>query len=281
MNEETPNTESIPLWPDRAPTPGVDDGNHPWLDAYPVATDTPRGAVLICPGGGYSRRAPHEGVTIAQHFNREGLHAFVVHYRVAPHRHPSPIRDAARALRLIRQHAGTWRVDAEHIAILGFSAGGHLAGSLGVLWDKPYLAGPDPIDRISAKPDALILCYAVLSTGEYGHRGSCENLLGPDASPEGLREMSLERGVRHDTPPTFLWHTFADPVVPLENALCFAEALRHHRVPFELHIYPDGKHGLGLAPDSPHVATWFPLCVQWLKGLGWRPDIPEKPEPVV
>jgi len=270
MEYEQPTARSISLWEeDEYPIAHPDDGFRPWLDPYPLETDTALGAVLICPGGGYGCRARHEGIQIAEAFNRLGLHAFVVHYSVAPRRHPQPLRDAGRAIRIIRRRASEWRVDPAHIAILGFSAGGHLAGSLGVHYDKSWLSDPSPFGKFTARPDALILCYAVLSSGPFMHAGSFYNLLGPDPDPAFVATMGLENQINDATPPAFLWHTADDSGVPVENSLLFAGVLRRHCVPFELHVFGSGPHGLGLATDDPHIATWFPLCVQWLTSNNW------------
>ena len=266
---EQPTSRSILLWPGAPPNSAPGNDFRPWLDPFPIQTDTPKGAVLICPGGGYRNRAPHEGTPIARAFNAAGFHAFVVQYRVAPNHHPAPLMDASRALRVIRERADEWKVDRDRIAVCGFSAGGHLAASLGVYCDDGDAKAADVIERHSCRPNALILCYAVFSTGEFGHRGCWTNLLGENPSEEALRRMSLELRVTEETPPAFLWHTVADPIVPVENALLMAEALRRHKVPFELHVYPEGRHGLGLAPNNPHVATWMGLCCQWLRGMGW------------
>jgi acetyl esterase/lipase len=204
-----------------------------------------------------------------QRFNAAGLHAFVVHYSVAPHRHPQPLRDAARAMRLIRQRAGEWQVDLGRIAICGFSAGGHLAASLGVHHASRWVAGDDPVDQLSCRPDGLILCYSVITAGQFAHQGSLENLLGPGHDAQLRREMSLEEQVDADTPPAFLWRTVADGSVPVENSVLFAQALRRHGTLFELHLYPHGGHGVGLSDEDPHVATWMGLCCEWLQGMGW------------
>ncbi|HOZ48154.1 MAG TPA: alpha/beta hydrolase [Candidatus Hydrogenedentes bacterium] len=261
--------EKIPLWPGEPPGSDVKDDFRPWIEPYLVDAEKARGAVLVCPGGGYGGRADHEAAPIAQRFNKGGLNAFVVHYRVAPHRHPAPLYDAARAVRLVRSRAEEWNVLSDHIAILGFSAGGHLVGSLATHFGDATPPKKDEIDALSARPDAVVMCYPVVSSGELGHRGSFNNLLGADASPEMLEYMSLEKQVTKDTPPIFLWHTATDEGVPVENSLMMAQALRNARVPFELHVYPEGQHGLGLAPDSPHVATWTELCLQWLYTMGW------------
>lgn len=261
--------EHIALWPSAPPKSAPEDDFEPWLEPYLLTTDRPLGAVLVCPGGGYAARAPHEQAPIARYYNQCGYHAFVLQYRVAPHRHPAPLLDASRALRLIRHHAQAWCVDADHIAVCGFSAGGHLAASLGVHYDLTDLNIGDALDAISARPDALLLSYPVISASRYRHRGSFESLLGPEATPEALDFMSLELQVNERTPPAFLWHTADDASVPVENSLVFAEMLHRHGVPFELHIFPSGTHGLGLAADDPHVGVWPALSQQWLASLGW------------
>lgn len=258
-----------PLWDDVPPGASPDLPFRPWLEAYPLDVDAPRGAVLVCPGGGYATRAPHEAEPVARAFNEAGYHAFVVQYRVAPHRHPEPLLDAARAIQLIRERANGWHVDPAHVAVCGFSAGGHLTASLGVHYDLDVLHESGLPDAPPCRPDALILGYPVISAGVSRHAGSFKNLLGPDPAPAALDLMSLERQVTDATPPAFLWHTADDPAVPVENSLEFAMALRRHDVPFELHVYPSGRHGLGLAPEHPHIATWMDLSCAWLREMGW------------
>jgi acetyl esterase/lipase len=267
--EKQPLASPIWLWSEGEYQDGIQDGFKPWLEHYPATGGQRRGAVLICPGGGYAGRAEHKAAPIARRFNAAGLHAFVVHYRVAPRRHPRPLQDVSRAMRIIRQRAGEWQVDPEHLAVLGFSAGGHLAASLGVHFNKTFARDGAALGRFSNRPDACILCYPVISSGPLGHPGSFQNLLGPAATPEEREAMSLEKQVSARTPPAFLWHTVADAGVPVENSILFALALRQHAIPFELHLYPDGAHGLGLAENDPHVATWMDLCCQWLKNRGW------------
>jgi len=262
-------TEHRMLWEGQPPASSPDDDFWPYLELFPAPSQEVRGAVLICPGGGYVNRAAHEAAPIAEAYREAGFHAFVVQYRVNPHLHPAPLLDVSRALRLIRRHASDWRVDPQHIAVCGFSAGGHLTASLGVHYGLDEINTGDPLDAISARPDALILSYAVISGKHFRHVGSFTNLLGPDPSPEALALMSLEAHVTADTPPAFLWHTADDPVVPVANSLSFAEALSEHGIPFELHVYPHGAHGLGLAPAAPHVATWMGLSIAWLQDMGW------------
>ena len=253
--------EAIPLLPDH---------ELPTIVPYPVESAAPVGAVVVCPGGGYAGRADHEGGPIALMLNEFGIAGFVCHYRVAPNRHPVPLMDASRAVRWVRAHAEGYGVDPERVGILGFSAGGHLASTVGTHFDAGDPDAADPLDRLSSRPDAMILCYPVI-TFEPPHRhvGSMDNLLGPEP-PEDLRlSLSNELMVTPETPPTFLWHTAEDAGVPVENSLLMASALSAAGVPFELHVYPHGAHGLGLAPGDPHVATWAGLCGEWLKGLGF------------
>lgn len=234
-----------------------------------------RPAVLVLPGGGYAFTSPREAEPIALQFNAAGYHAFVLDYSVAPAKHPQPLLDAARAMCIIRENAEEWGIYSDKIAVCGFSAGGHLAASLGVHWDKKYLENVEGIEIGKNRPDALILCYPVITSGEYAHRGSFINLLGENPNSELLYEMSLENHVSEKTPTAFIWHTFTDASVPVENSLLFAQALREKNVPFELHIYPEGPHGLSLAneetaegrPDyiSPHIAGWMKLCKEWLR----------------
>ena len=252
------------LWP--GDIPAAADDFRPYLELYSAAVDKPAGAVIIFPGGGYSHRADHEGQPVAEFFNRKGIHAVVVHYRVAPAKHPAPLLDAARAVRIVRSNAEKWHILADKIAVCGFSAGGHLAASIGVLHHEAN-AIEDNLLSISARPDGLILCYPVISSGEFAHTGSFDYLVGADAL---LREqLSLEKCVTGDTPPTFLWHTADDASVPVENSFLFSQALRRYQVPFSLHVFPHGHHGLGLALDNRDIAVWPELCVNWLKQMNW------------
>ena len=269
MTEQNAAANRLWLWDGKAPGSAADDGFRPWLEPYLIAASRPCGAVIVCPGGGYGMRAAHEAEPIARRVNRAGYHAFVLQYRVAPHRHPAPLFDAARAVRLVRARAKEWNVNPSQIAIGGFSAGGHLTASLGVLFREATPPAPDAIDRESCRPDALILCYPVISSGEFANVGSFQNLLGPDAPAAAREQMSLEQRVTAETPPAFLWHTADDAGVPMENSLLFAMALRRHKIPVELHVYPFGPHGVGLAESSPHLATWSTLCSEWLAELGW------------
>ncbi|UUZ92897.1 alpha/beta hydrolase [Paenibacillus sp. P25] len=221
-------------------------------------------------GGGYGRRAAHEGEPIARWLNGLGVSAFVVHYRVAPYRHPNPLMDAQRAIRTVRHRAEAYRVDPQRIGILGFSAGGHLASAAGTHFDDGDSGSQDPIERESSRPDLLILCYPVISmSSAFMHEGSRNNLIGQQADSALAEHLSSELQVTEQTPPTFIWHTADDAAVPVENALMFATALRRNKVPFELHVYESGDHGLGLAEGHP-AAAWTDACAAWLSLRGFR-----------
>ena len=265
--------ETIVLWPEVVSGCGDEDANVPTLQVFVRESAVSRPAVLIVPGGGYRFVSPREGEPVALRFAAAGFNAFVLSYRYAPNRHPLPLQDASRALTLIRDNAEAWSVQPDAVAVCGFSAGGHLAASLAVHHDKPFAIG-EPLKQPGYnRPDALVLSYPVITSGEYAHSGSFRHLLGdtPDAAQRSL--LSLEKHVSGDMPPTFLWHTAADKSVPAQNSLLFAFALAESCVPYELHIYPEGRHGLSLADKEtnresgadPHVATWFDLSVEWLQ----------------
>ncbi len=269
--------ETIPLWPE-AMTAGADF--KPYMELYLLPKLPKRGIVLVFPGGGYGGRADHEGRPIAERFNELGFHAAVVHYRVAPNRYPLPQADAFRAIRLVRFHAREWNVKPDKVAVLGFSAGGHLAASTGTLFDDAAISvsAGDRADTESRRPDAMILCYPVLSSTPYGHSGSFENLLGAPLDPVKAAELSLEHRISAATPPAFLWHTSEDQAVPVENSLLFAVELRRFRIPFELHVFPHGPHGIGLAEtnnefvaagDHQYAGIWPGLAGRWLTAMGW------------
>lgn len=255
------------LWKDTMPYEDKNIDFIPTIEEYSVGSD---GAVIIFPGGGYAVRAPHEGETIAKFFNSKGITAFVVQYRVAPYSHPSPLSDAMRAVRYVRANAEKYKINKNKIAVMGFSAGGHLAGSVSVHYDKYVYDATDAIDNESARPDASILCYPVLDMLNYRHDGSKNNLLGARPKCAELEYMSLYKQVTDDTPPAFLWHTTTDSLVPVENPLMYASALAAHNIEFEMHIYPDGPHGMGLAEDNAHVGQWKDSLIIWLESLGWK-----------
>jgi len=264
------------LWPDGAPGAlGKADKDIPTLTPYlPESTKATGAAIVICPGGGYGGLAPHEGVDYARFLNEQGIAGFVLKYRLAPagYHHPAMLQDAARALRTVRARASEWNLDPKRIGIMGSSAGGHLASTLLTHFDAGQPDDKDSIERQSSRPDLGILCYAVITMGEFTHQGSKNNLLGKEPSPELVQNLSNELQVTKDTPPAFIWHTWEDNAVPVENSLQFAAALRKANVPFDLHIYQKGGHGLGLGSskwDPEHRHPWTQDCIYWLKAQGF------------
>lgn len=266
--------QKMMLWSDVKTAPdGSTDEFQPYLEPYLLPGDKVRGCVIVCPGGGYCCRAPHEGAPIAERFNSLGFHAFVLQYRVAPYLYPAPQEDALRAIKIVRAHAAEWRIKPDKIAILGFSAGGHLACSAGIVFDEVNADNGDECDSVSARPDAEILCYPVImGFPGKGHQGSFMNLLGKDVPQEKYPDYSWERRVKPQTPPAFLWHTAEDGAVPVENSLEYALALKQQKIPFAIHIFPDGPHGVGLADNRPgleDVTVWPELAGTWLKKMGF------------
>jgi acetyl esterase/lipase len=269
-------TNSFPLWPDGAPGAlGKKEKDIPTLTPFFPAPEKATGAAMvICPGGGYGGLAPHEGVDYARFLNDHGIAGLVLKYRLGPggYKHPSMLQDAARALRTVRAKADEWKLDQKRIGIMGSSAGGHLASTLLTHFDAGKPDDADPIERQSSRPDLGILCYAVITMDQFTHQGSKNNLLGKDPLPELVRELSNELHVTKETPPCFIWHTVEDQGVPVENSLQFAAALRKNGVPFDLHIYEKGQHGIGLG-SRPYGGgdrhPWTRDCVFWLKNHGW------------
>lgn len=220
--------------------------------------------VIVCPGGAYAFKADHEGGPIAEALNARGISAFVLMYRVAPYRHPVPLGDAQRAVRYARANAAKYGYSPDKIAILGFSAGGHLACAASNIFDGGDPDAEDPIDRVSCRPDASVLCYAVISGSEYRHKGSFENLLGGDGdTPSARAALSGEYIVSGDTPPAFIWATYEDDAVPVMNSMRYALALQQQGIPYALHVYTKGPHGIGLGGEYT-ARTWTGLCADWL-----------------
>jgi len=254
------------LWNGKEPPFYLDGEETPAFTPYLVESSQPTSAIVILPGGGYGMRAEHEGEPVAKWLNSLGISAFVLHYRVAPYKHPSPLIDVQRAIRTIRFSAKDWGVDPNRLGVLGFSAGGHLAATAGTHFDEGDGHATDPIERESSRPDLLVLCYPVITfQGATRHQGSIDNLLGEVPSEAELERLSNEKQVKEQTPPTFLWHTADDASVHVENSFLFARALREKNIPFELHIFEQGRHGLGLANEDDQVRDWQGQCARWLK----------------
>ena len=237
-----------------------------------------RETIIICPGGGYEFTSDREAEPIALKFVAQGFNAVVIRYSIAPVRYPTALLELAETVRYVREKEKEWNVDTEKVIVCGFSAGGHLAGSLGVLWNNEIIEKYLDIKNEEVKPNAMILCYPVISSGEFAHKGSFDSLLGEKEAEISRENLSLEKLVSIETPKTFLWHTFDDGTVPVQNPLLFSNALASNKVQFELHIYPSGVHGLGLCEEitamngrsehiNSHIASWFNLACQWIKTL--------------
>jgi acetyl esterase/lipase len=274
--------ETLPLWPEGAPgAVGKTEADVPTITVYrPEAGKATGSAVVVCPGGGYGMLAvDHEGKQVAEWLNGLGITAVVLKYRLGPrYHHPAMLQDAQRAIRTVRARAKDWDLDPKRVAILGFSAGGHLASTAATHFDKGKADANDPIDRESSRPDRAILIYPVIALATpHAHAGSRRNLLGDDPSKELLNSLSNETQVTGETPPTFLAHTNEDTAVPPENSLLFVMALRAARVPVEFHLFEKGQHGLGLGGGAANLgirpdaafAAWPGLCATWLKNQGF------------
>ncbi len=266
----------VVLWEGGAPNAsGTESKDKPQITVYLPDADKATGTgVVVCPGGGYGGLAmDHEGRQIANWFNSFGVATFVLEYR---HRgkgygHPNPMLDVQRALRTVRFRAKEWGVQPTKIGVMGFSAGGHLASTAATHFEaveKPV----DEIDKVDCRPDFAILCYPVIQfSSEYTHKGSQKNLIGEDAPNALIEYYSNEKQVTEKTPPTFIFFTDEDKVVPPENGIAFYTALRKHKIPAELHIFQKGAHGMGLAAGRHGNEIWPNLCKAWMKNNGFLP----------
>ncbi len=265
----------LPLWPEGAPGAlGTSTNDIPTLTPFLPAVGTASGAaVVICPGGGYGGLANHEGADYALFLNQHGVTAFVLKYRLGSHgyRHPRMLQDAQRAIRLVRARAAEWNIDPKRVGIMGSSAGGHLASTAVTHFDSGSTSAGDAVERQSSRPDLGILCYPVITMGTNTHQGSKNNLLGKEPSAELVELLSNEKQVTRETPPCFVWHTWEDKAVKVENCLEFVAALQRNGVPFDLHVYQKGRHGIGLNDKPPfaNVHPWGKDLVFWLKEQGF------------
>jgi acetyl esterase/lipase len=266
--------QTLLLWPGGAPdAAGTEDADRPAVTVFmPPNTAGPMTAVIVAPGGSYARLSMNnEGRAPANYLNTLGVAAFVLRYRLGPkYHHPIQLGDAQRAIRLVRARAAEWHIAPDRIGFMGFSAGGHLASSAATHFDAGRPDAPDPIDRVSSRPDFAVLCYPVISLVEpWTHQGSKTNLLGANADAALARSLSSEIQVTPQTPPAFLYHTTADATVPVENAVAYYLALRKAGIPAELHVFRNGAHGSGLAQTDPALAEWPRLLANWLRGSGF------------
>ena len=241
-----------------APVIGYIQDDHDRLVAHKK-----RPAVVICAGGAYRWLSPREKDPVALRFAAMGYNAFQIEYSVMENAgRLKPLYELAEAVRIIRARAGEWHIESDHIAVLGFSAGGHLAASLATLWHRTELGlGPD------CRPDALVLCYPVITTGEFRHPESVDRVTGGD---EKLMELlSLEKRVTSQMPPTFIWHCTGDESVPVENTLLLTAAMQRAGVDYECHLFAGGAHGISVCNQEvetpyPAAAEWVRLCKTWL-----------------
>ncbi len=274
--DPTTGTRTFLLWEHGAPgAQGTGDEDTPKLTLYPArsgwATPAQTTAVIIAPGGSYQRLAAnHEGRQVANWFNAHGVTAFVLQYRLGPrYHHPIEMQDGLRAVRFVRAQAPELGIRPDRVGFMGFSAGGHLASTVATRFDSGNPSAPDPIDRLSSRPDFAILAYPVISmTAEYMHKGSVTSLLGEHPDPKLAFDMSSELHVTKETPPTFLFTTSADTSVPPENSIAFYLALHKAGVPAELHVFESGPHGVGLALADPVLGEWSTLLGNWLRARG-------------
>jgi acetyl esterase/lipase len=274
----------IVLWPEGAPGAlGKEEADIPTLTAYLASADRATGAaIIICPGGGYHHLSPAHGEPVARWLNSIGVAGFVLKYRHLRYKHPAPLQDVQRAIRLVRTRAPEWRLDAKRIGVMGFSAGGHLASMAGVHFDAGRPDAEDPIERTSSRPDFLVLAVPVITMRPpKAHAGSVKNLLGENPSPEWVAFCSTDEQVRPDTPPTFIVSSWSDEVVPVENSLRFAMALRQAGVPCEMHLYQQGPHNFLLAKGQLRqvLDSWWDRLADWLRLQGHAASCPAGPAP--
>lgn len=265
--------KTLLLWPSGAPgAQGEEDIDKPTLTVYlPAGENATKTGVVVAPGGGYSHLATgKEGTDIAAWLNARGVAAFVLKYRLGPkYHHPIELEDAQRAIRMTRANAAEYGIAADHVGMWGFSAGGHLAATAGTEFDAGNASATDPIERVSSRPDFLILAYPVITLmPPLAHAGSRNSLLPADADAGLVRSLSAETRVTKDTPPTFLFATTDDKTVPVMNSVMFYSALVAAGVPAEMHLFQHGAHGAGLAAANPELRVWPELLAKWMRERG-------------
>lgn len=266
--------KTVLLWPNGAPgAQGDEDMDKPSLTIYlPKGENATKTGVVVAPGGGYQHLAMEkEGEQYALWLNRHGVAAFVLKYRLGPKYHyPVELEDAQRAIRMVRANAAEYGVDPDRIGMWGSSAGGHLTATAGTKYDAGNPQATDPVDRVSSRPEFLILAYPVITfEAPYAHTGSRKYLLGDDPDPALVASLSAETQVTGDTPPTFLFATTDDRTVPVMNSVMFYEALVKAGVPVEMHLFQHGAHGAGLAATNPQLSVWPDLLIKWMRERGY------------
>lgn len=256
-----------------------EDGRNPYLETYLPFNLTEmhrenrkRPCMVVCPGGGYGMCSQRESEPVALKFLADGYNVFVINYSVAPHRFPCQLREVAAVMELIYKNADAWNCDTEKIAIIGFSAGGHLAAHYSTMYDCKEVREVFP----DSKPvNASVLSYPVISADrDFAHMGSFKNLLGHEPDEQEVKYFSCNNNVKENTPPAFLWHTAEDNCVPVKNSLVYAEALAKYKIPFELHVFPYGAHGLSTCDDQScdnindihkYNTVWIDNAKKWLR----------------
>jgi acetyl esterase/lipase len=281
----------IDLWPEGVPDlkadagPEKDDGtgrftniHHPSLTVYVPPAGTANGtAIIYAAGGGYVRVAigGNGGGEITRWMNSLGITVFVLKYRNVEYGHPAPLRDALRAVRTVRSRAAEWGINPQRIGMLGGSAGGHLTASAGTLFDAPEGRIGAELDKVSGRPDFLVLVFPVITMQDpYAHATSRRALIGEKPTDELRHHFSVDEQVTKATPPTFLVHSSEDTTVPVENSLLFYQAMRRAKAPIEMHLYPKGPHGSGMSPSLGPTAEWPRHCESWMRFNGWLPAKP-------
>jgi acetyl esterase/lipase len=259
------------------------DGQEATLTTYLLSNTSEidenrtRPLVILCPGGGYRFVSEREAEPIALQLNAMGIHVAILRYTIYPAKFPTALTQLAKSVAYAREHAKEWNVKSDRIVVMGFSAGGHLAASMGTLWHEPFLEEIMQQPKDKYKPNGMLLSYPVITSGEFAHRDSFVALL-QERYDELVERMSLENRVTEFTPPTFLWHTFEDELVPIENTLLFTQALNEKKIPFELHVYPKGEHGLSLANEETRsirnngslptqCQSWMSMAGAWINNL--------------
>jgi acetyl esterase/lipase len=271
------HAQSIPaktlnVYPGAAPGAlGHGDADRPTIDVYLPASNPTHSAVLVIPGGSYSKVvADREGAAPAEWLVQRGVAAFVLHYRVAPYRYPAPIVDAERAMRLLRSRADEFGFSSDHLGAWGFSAGGHITSILATLFDNGVPASPDPVEHASDRPDFVILAYPVISMKpDFGHANSRQHLLGPLPDPALVALLSAEDHVTPTSPPAFVFTTNDDDVVPSPNSMLYVAACQRAGVPVEFHMFEHGNHGVDLAKQLPSLHLWTLLLESWMQQNQW------------
>lgn len=282
-----PAGKTVLLWTEGAPKAvGKTPADVPTLTVYLPAHNTTKTGIVIAPGGGYAYLSMrHEGEDIARWLNAHGIAAFVLKYRLGPiYHHPIELNDAQRAIRLVRKNAADFGIASDHIGVWGFSAGGHLAATVGTHYDAGNPQSPDFVEKQSCRPDFLILAYPVITLLVPNVHGSSRKfLLGEDAPQALLNNLSDETQVNKDTPPTFLFATTDDGIVPVMNSVAFYTALVKAGVPAEMHLFQHGNHGAGLAEGNPQLSVWPELLIKWMRerGLASANEAPVAPVAVV